>query len=277
MTENMSHRISQQGNIRHTTDRRQGMTQNLYTLIDEHIAWQIDQSQREHEHDRERPSSSGTLIVDWDGMGDPKVTWRNEKDEGVETPERESTAPPKSNSKPKSRQHANRPGRHDSVLSKSRPTTEHPSARLRPQPRPSAGQGLGITHYPGRVSPPDPILQFPAPVYVAGYAPSAHISHSHNDHSVHVRRHATRPAPQHSAFSSTNAAATSLAKPPLLRVATQYKADEFVKNTRDQVRNFVQKMVWKWKGTGLVKRFREETRWWKGEKKRSWVEAGYVT
>ena len=45
------------------------MTNDLYSLIDDHLAWQ---------HDARRPGSAGTVFVDWDGYGQPQVSYRAE-------------------------------------------------------------------------------------------------------------------------------------------------------------------------------------------------------
>jgi hypothetical protein len=45
------------------------MTNDLYGLIDDHLAWQ---------HDARRPGSAGTVFVDWDGYGAPQISYRAE-------------------------------------------------------------------------------------------------------------------------------------------------------------------------------------------------------
>lgn len=53
-------------------------TTELNAMIDAHLAWQEDIV--------ERPTSKGTLLVDWDGSGDPVVSYRKVE---AETPEEE--------------------------------------------------------------------------------------------------------------------------------------------------------------------------------------------
>ncbi|KAH7383853.1 hypothetical protein BKA66DRAFT_584319 [Pyrenochaeta sp. MPI-SDFR-AT-0127] len=61
-----------QGAGRHSFNCRQSMTQDLYSMIDEYLAWQYAQAKHQQN------ASSDTVIVDWDGSGLPKITYRLE-------------------------------------------------------------------------------------------------------------------------------------------------------------------------------------------------------
>lgn len=59
------------GTARHTST-----TTDLFAMIDEHLAWQLQSSSSSHSHSHR--DSQRTLIVDWDGTGEPKLSWREE-------------------------------------------------------------------------------------------------------------------------------------------------------------------------------------------------------
>ncbi|KAH8723410.1 hypothetical protein GQ44DRAFT_774016 [Phaeosphaeriaceae sp. PMI808] len=50
------------------------MKSELIGLLDEHLAWQAESEERE----LQRRGSTGTLLVDWDGVGDIKVSYRKQ-------------------------------------------------------------------------------------------------------------------------------------------------------------------------------------------------------
>ena len=55
-----------------TTTARYGTTAKLMAMVDDHIAWTAQ---------TKRPTSKGTMIVDWDGSGEPVITYRKKEPE----------------------------------------------------------------------------------------------------------------------------------------------------------------------------------------------------
>jgi hypothetical protein len=61
---------------RHGGDGRpRNMANEIMSLVDEHLAWQVEAEERE----QQRRGSVGTLIVDWDGTGEGYAFHRGEE------------------------------------------------------------------------------------------------------------------------------------------------------------------------------------------------------
>ena len=259
--------------------------EDLYNMIDEHLAWQIETSQNE------RPSSSGTMFVDWDGTGEPKITYRNFKE-----PLRSAPAPAHSqhDSKPFNMAHSLRPvpplpwnvdqqrtitknekicvelaqrkrtttpfvvfSRHDSVLSTTsqaqKPPSRKPSTREAPQ---TVVDGEPqIIYRPSRAPKPSRIYR---PAYTAGYDASTDFMYTYNRRIVHVHRDAEKRSSHHSEYCVIDAEEYDpegplVIDPSLISPVEQKKRDRFV--------GFVQKLLRKFDRLGIMKELGKSGGW----------------
>ncbi|KAF1848925.1 uncharacterized protein K460DRAFT_353853 [Cucurbitaria berberidis CBS 394.84] len=276
----MSRRTSQPG------DRRQGLTRDLYGMIDEHLAWQMDQSERE------RPTSSGTMFVDWDGSASPKITYRNSKKLDAEQPEperephaAESHAPrPPAKSKPKPKRATQTLSRHDSLLSNQRTFRKQTAPAQTIHASSSSSDSLQITYYsPPHFSKSTNTLK--AAGYVAGYAPCLDATYDYNGRIVHVHRDAARREERFSEYYAVDAEAYSTAaKLEVVDVDADGNGNGVgagppieERKKRDRVVGFVEKLLHRLDRLGFMAKFRAERRHAAAAGGRSWVEHGYVT
>jgi hypothetical protein len=347
----MSNHYSSQGAGRQTinnasdqiTPRRQRSTRettaahdttaDLMAMVDEHLASWITQT----DCPIDRPPSSGTMIVDWDGSGEPVISYR--KKEAAEplvpapgpaprplAPSREpsqarastsSRVPAKGRQDPSvykrkplpavpsvqdsmrelhqgpqrkpstSHQH---PERYDSVLSQARtPLSLPPQQRTQapPAPRPTVpsllppaapqnpnkyvtADGFSATYRLPRFS---TSLNAQRPAYVRGRDASTEYEYDYDGYIVHVHRSSPSKRSDHSDYYAVDV--ESYHPQATLDVSDERKKDEQVARKHGSVLRFVEKVLCKLDGLGLMGKLREERR--KNSKAESWRGAGYYT
>ncbi|KAJ4372988.1 hypothetical protein N0V83_003279 [Neocucurbitaria cava] len=248
-------------------DRRQGMTRDLYSLIDEHLAWQLDRT--EHQ----RPTSSGTMFLDWDGSEAPKVTYRNSSSSISPSL---TPSPPSPN--PLKPLRSNSPEHIASRRGRQKPLPPLP-------PQMVCDDGLEVTYQPHHFSPTTQRVRSPC---VAGYDPRTAFSYKYNGRVMHVHR--DTPAVRNPRFSDSSAyseyyavdADKYVSGVPLKVVDDDDDDDGKVEGgkakKRERVVGFVQKVLGKLDGLGVMKKLGEERRGVKmAKEKQAWVREGYVT
>lgn len=263
----ITHRRLTQG-----VDRRhcgQSMTQDLYNMIDEHLAWQVDQTEQQ------RPTSSGTIIVDWDGYGVPKITYRKEREISMEQDEHFPACYGE-------RASTRVPSRQDSVTSS--PTTIYPATTRctkatqhtetkglsRKPHHMSYTKGLQATYHQPRSQCETPTAHG---AYIAGYDPRTGFEYDYNGRIVHVHREATRRESRYSEYYAVDAAEYTPSA-PIQVLDKDVWGDKAEEKKRERVVRFVHKLLGKLDKVGVMAKFKAERRQ-QGEE-RSWVQRGYV-
>jgi hypothetical protein len=336
ITKNTSDQIPprRQSSTRETTATHD-TTADLMAMVDEHLASWTTQNDRLTPNDC--PTSSGTMIVDWDGSGEPVISYRK-KEAGVHlapapipsprplAPSRESSQARASTSsrvpaqgrqdpsvykrkplpavpsvqdsmralrqgpqrKPStSHQH---PERYDSVLSQARkPLPLPPQQRTQTPPahRPTVpsqsppatpqnpnkyvtADGFSANYRPSRFS---TSLNAQRPAYVRGRDASTEYEYDYDGHIVHVHRSSPSKRSDHSDYYAVDVEAYH--PQATLDVSDERKKDEQVARKHGSVLRFVEKVLCKLDGLGLMGKLREERR--KNRKAESWKGEGYYT
>lgn len=166
-------RRSRQG-AGHRNNGNRHMADELMGMLDEHLAWNAAR-------ERGRPSSAGTMIVDWDGTGTPVISYQKDESDVVPQAQAEQTAKvPQSQAVRAQREHGPKPQREreHTVQPRSQTHTQASRAKSRPQ-RTEVSQSIqplrsSTAHVPSQV----PVKQVPG-----NYKSSRNTSHSQTSHS----------------------------------------------------------------------------------------------
>lgn len=276
----MPHRTSQDG-----TDRSQGVLEDLIEMIDSHLATQLDAAQHE------RPTSAGTMFVDWDGTGEPKITYRNREDSAQcssdTDPARHDSVPfntalalkplPPLPSRTNKKKTSTSNQKNFPVTANSERTT--PVARLSSRANPhhhkhlsssrnltpsntsqlTSSDGLQITYRQPRPSKSSSILR---PAFVAGYDPSTHYTYDYNGRIMHIHRDELHREGEErlsicSEYYAVDAEEYNPNVPLLVEPPAQTPMEQ---KKRDRVVGFVQRLLRGLEGLGIMRRLREERR-----------------
>jgi hypothetical protein len=261
------------------------MADEIVNLIDQHLAWQESFEERE----RGRRGSTGTLIVDWDGVGDMRVHQRSDnehQDQHQSRANQTSQAPrqhprlhfqapthasqarfqqpqPRVQRRPQASSRSSSlsrykattastmtsqaPSRHDSFLS----THHHHDTQAAytsflsiHRPRPFSTNNLQV-HYNTATN------------TVHGHDPSTAFAYDYNGRIVHVHREAARPSSQVSEYyhvpveTYRAGAELEIVDKALPRLAEESKK-------REKAVRFVQKVLWRLDGLGILGKMRME-------------------
>ena len=137
------------------TSQAQYRMSEMYTLIDNHLAWNMSASDSE----RARPGSSGTMFVDFGSNGEMEVSYRNGVNKKLPTPPVPSKIP--APSKPTSPRHASKIKK-QVQLKMQRKEIEH-SKPLPPRPSQSSRHDSVISSGAGHEEHIDPFQARPLP------------------------------------------------------------------------------------------------------------------
>lgn len=269
---------------------------DLIAMIDEHLARQVASDETA------RPSSAGTMFVDWDGSGEPQITYRNRSTEeqtqklSMSSRQRNDSMFSNLSNEPQQRkprtvtarnvqkQHTSRDHQYPREPQYSTSATDSNSRSSSTGPAPSNSEkrrtketyrtsdGLTATYHASRNSHTRPAYIYPA--YVAGHDPNTNLKYDYNGRIIHVRRPRQSTESQISEYYAVDAAdyepaaAFRVVDKELPVVPEQRK-------TRVRVVKFIQKLLYKFEGLGIMKKLKEER---KMEIARAtWVRNGYVT